>query len=299
MSQAIRRKVRKSLKCTAGRSEGCDIAKLRGRASRLLRLVSVTTAPYLAEYYDCLAARLFNELPRIILSDWLRRAAPAVQRCFRDWHSAAENHQLLYRRILRSAFFPRGSPADDPTKGSSAAIGTLGETLFRWLRRNQRLRRVMVEPPFPRPSRAGDVDLVEIHEEPGTSNRFYAIAWEVKATDHAAGSRNAKVYKQLDDYPDQLYYIFNNMSEGYYGHDTQLRVFLMQLGQHLFARDRQVRYGSFIVYEQTATPTSSFVPDLHMRPSGLVNGRLNEAISLRVPSFSVLRARLWQVLHLP
>jgi len=271
---------------------------LNGRAKRILRLISHDRIPFEKVRFGVVTSStksLAELLPGIVLSEWGRSMPNSATTVYRNLAGATSSQKGLYNAIMRGAFFPPGHNIDDPPNGKTAAMGTLGETLFRWLRRNQRHRRVLVDPPLPRTTSSGDIDLIEVHRK--RNGRFYIIAWENKTSDGRASRLNSTVYDQIDSYPTQLYYAINNMAEREHGTDLTLKRFLRDSLVQVHDRGPDIRYGAFITFS-IGDDRNSFAPDLHFHPAGTANGASNVAVSLAMPTFSAIRAALWADLHI-
>ncbi len=232
----------------------------------------------------------------MILEEWRKHALFPVDEGLRRWVTAPAASQAEYLRVLKRAFFPKGHGTDAPTAGRTAAMGTLSETFLRWVRSNQKLNRVLVEPPVPRTTANGDIDLLEIHED--RTGRFFAMAWEAKATDRAAGDPNTVVYSQLDDYPNRLAFEATIISERYHGSNTNLKTFLKNLSAYAYNRGPEVRYGAFCMFNDSVTPRTNFVPHLNVHPVGTHHGAQNVSVSVGVPNFNARRQALWLTMHL-
>lgn len=240
-------------------------------------------------------SRFVKKASGVIVGSWVPRDA---QHCLRR---PSARYTALYDAMLRGAFFPEHSAVDDPAKPTfaTAAIGSLGETIFRWIRSTTTPKRVFVQPAAPLPTSSGLIDFIEIHEDATVPDGYRAMVWEIKATDSLAGTRNEEVYDQLDKYPRRLMYQAGDFAEGYTGANTGLKSFLSRLSAHAFEKNEHVSYGAFAVSEETVKEEHRFCPRIHEHPDGTLHGARNEVITVKIPSFKKLRGVIWKALRLP
>lgn len=237
--------------------------------------------------------RFFKKAPGVVVGAWVPKSA---QHCFRR---PGTQHEPFYKEVLNGAFFPQNSRVDDPANNATAAIGSFGETIFRWIRSTTTQKRIFIEPASPLPASSGLIDLIEIHEDATVPDGYRAMVWEVKATDSFAGTRNSEVYDQINKYPRRLMYQAGIIADHYKTGDAALKVFFSRLSAHAFEKNEHVSFGAFGISEETVTEDHRFCPSMHKHPDGSVHGARNEVIMVKIPNFKTLRSQIWKALRLP
>lgn len=229
---------------------------------------------------------------------WLSPTFGSRDTIWTTWNTGSDDECQDMLQQLQSAFCDNeGHVADDldPYSGKTHAKGNFGETLLRWIEETFRQEDKRFIPAAPQPSSEGSIDLIEtIFLANGT---WFAILWECKATRQIAGAVS-RAYKQLDDYPNRLYFIANDRASQFEesdNSDSQYAQTLRFMPMEAKRRTNRIHYGVLIAHD--ASEKQPNLRDLHKHPEDVPPG-CHHLIFVALPDFSALRDAVWRAMRL-
>ena len=238
-------------------------------------------------------------LVEYFVSCWLSPVYGDRDEVWEKWNTPSHPDRANMLDYFRNAFCSQnGEVADhpDPKRGLTKAKGNFAETLLRWVEETYREGEKRLISPVPQPADRGFTDLVEIIFHQG--NEWFSIIWESKATEVNISGVASDAYKQLDDYPNRMFFILNDraasLKEDGVGNARYANV-LRLMPALIKQRSPKIHYGLFITHNDAEKCPN--LRDLPKRPSGVPRG-CHHLTFVALPNFADLRDAVWRNMQL-
>jgi len=139
-----------------------------------------------------------SDAAAFFVQSWMSSAMPQMMNVWENWSNASHDDRIDYLSYLSAALLsevreddlekgytssvllPYLRLKDDPASGYTNPMGTFGEVMLRWLRKNHAPDQLLVEPAVPQPPGDGKIDFVEVTGFSGDYSSMSVTLWEVK-----------------------------------------------------------------------------------------------------------------------